>query len=160
MQIREARLDDISQLCALLAALFAQEADFSPDAGRQQRGLRLILDNPESGRIYCATESGTVIGMVTILFTISTAEGSRAAWLEDMVVHPEWRGRTIGRQLLNHAVTEAGMAGCQRLTLLTDGTNDRAMRFYSRAGFVRSTMVTFRLVCDQSEAGAPNERGK
>jgi len=83
--------------------------------------------------------------MVTILFTVSTAEGDRAAWLEDMVVHPDCRGRGIGRRLLNHALAEAKMAGCTRITLLTDGENHRAMRFYSRAGFVRSAMTPFRL---------------
>lgn len=92
LQIRPALFDDISQLCALLAGLFAQEADFTPDAERQRRGLDLILDNPDSCRVFCATQSGAVIGMVAILFTISTAEGSRVAWLEDMVVHPDWRG--------------------------------------------------------------------
>jgi len=93
--IREARLDDIPRLCALLAELFAQEADFAPDAERQRRGLRLILDNPACGRVYCASQSGAIVGMVTILFTVSTAEGSRAAWLEDMVVDPDRRGRAL-----------------------------------------------------------------
>jgi len=145
VEIRQACLDDVPQLCSLLAELFTQEADFSPDTERQQRGLRLILDNPEVGRIYCAIRSCAVIGMVTILFTVSTAEGSRAAWLEDMVMQPEWRGRGIGRQLLNHALAEAKMAGCTRITLLTDCENHQAMRFYSRAGFVRSVMTPFRL---------------
>ncbi|MGO9227794.1 MAG: GNAT family N-acetyltransferase [Bryobacteraceae bacterium] len=143
--IREAVCDDVPQLCTLLAGLFALEADFTPDAERQRRGLRLILDNPEVGRIYCATQSEGVIGMITILFTVSTAEGGRAAWLEDMVVHPDWRRRGIGRHLLNHALAEAKMASCTRITLLTDCENHQAMRFYSRAGFVRSAMTPFRL---------------
>ena len=143
--IREARLDDIPRLCALLAELFAQEADFAPDAERQRRGLRLILDNPACGRVYCASQSGAIVGMVTILFTVSTAEGSRAAWLEDMVVDPDRRGRGIGERLLNHAIAEARAAGCTRITLLTDGDNHSAMRFYSRAGFVHSAMEPFRL---------------
>ena len=83
--------------------------------------------------------------MIAILFTVSTAEGGRAAWLEDMVVHPDWRRRGIGRHLLNHALAEAKMAGCTRITLLTDCQNNQAMRFYSRAGFVRSGMAPFRL---------------
>ena len=145
VEIREAQLDDTPRLCALLAELFAQEADFTPDAERQRRGLRLILGNPEVGRVYCATESGTVIGMATILFTVSTAEGSRAAWLEDMVVHPDRRGRGIGERLLNHAIADARTAGCARITLLTDDDNHSAMRFYSRAGFVRSAMTPLRL---------------
>ena len=145
VEIRRAFRDDIPQLCALLAELFAQEADFSPDGERQRRGLELLLDNPELGRVYCASESDVVVGMVTLLFTVSTAEGGRAAWLEDMVVHPEWRGRSIGSHLLKRAVAEAKAAGCTRVTLLTDGDNDRAMRLYARAGFVRSAMAPFRL---------------
>ena len=68
-----------------------------------------------------------------------------AAWLEDLVVHRDWRARSIGWQLLKRAVAEARMAGCTRVTLLTDGDNDQAMRLYSRAGFVRSAMAPFRL---------------
>jgi len=145
VEIRRACRDDMPQLCALLAELFAQEADFTPDVERQRRGLTLILDNPELGRVYCASESEVVVGMVAILFTVTTAEGGRAAWLEDMVVHPDWRGRSVGSHLLNRALAEAMIAGCTRITLLTDGDNHRAMRLYSRAGFVRSAMVPFRL---------------
>jgi ribosomal protein S18 acetylase RimI-like enzyme len=145
VEIRRAFRDDIPQLCALLAELFAQEADFRPDAERQRRGLELILEDPDLGRVYCATESDVVVGMVTLLFTVSTAEGGWAAWLEDMVMHSNWRGRSIGSHLLKRAIAEAKAAGCARITLLTDGDNDRAMRLYSRAGFVRSAMVPFRL---------------
>ena len=79
------------------------------------------------------------------LFTVSTAEGGRAAWLEDMVVHPARRGHGIGERLVHEALSGAQAAGCSRVTLLTDATNSSAMRFYLRAGFVRSHMVPFRL---------------
>jgi GNAT superfamily N-acetyltransferase len=144
--VRQATPGDVPQLCGLLALLFAQEADFTPDTRRQTRGLRLILEQPEVGRIYCATNGNNHIkGMVSILFTVSTAEGGRAAWLEDMIVHPAWRGQRIGEHLLQKAVTEARAAGCSRITLLTGATNRRAMRFYGRAGFVRSQMIPLRL---------------
>ncbi len=145
IHIRPAAAADIPRLAALLALLFTQEADFTPDAARQRRALELILDNPHSGCLYCATYSGTVIGMVSLLFTISTAEGGRAAWLEDLVVDPAWRNRGIGKQLLDHAVAEARLAGCVRVTLLTEGDNHRAIRLYTRAGFARSAMTPFRL---------------
>jgi ribosomal protein S18 acetylase RimI-like enzyme len=151
VEIRRALRDDIPQLCALLAELFAQEADFRPDEERQRRGLERILDNPDLGHVYCSKESEIVVGMVTILFTISTAEGGFAAWLEDLVVHRAWRGRSIGSHLLNHAVAQARLAGCTRITLLTDGDNYPAMRLYSRAGFARSQMVPFRLTLDGSD---------
>jgi GNAT superfamily N-acetyltransferase len=145
ISVREATANDIPQLCGLLAILFAQEADFKPSARKQARGLRLLLKQPDVGRIYCATEGKAVIGMVSILFTVSTAEGGRVAWLEDMVIHPTRRGRQIGRRLLRVAIRGARAAGCRRVTLLTDATNKPAMHFYKRAGFARSRMVPFRL---------------
>ncbi|MDB6067349.1 MAG: hypothetical protein JWR26_3557 [Pedosphaera sp.] len=145
ISIRQATAADVAQLCELLTLLFTQEADFQPDAARQTRGLRLIVEQPEVGRIYCAVDGAEVVGMVSILFTVSTAEGGRVAWLEDMVLHPSRRGQGIGEQLMHVAIQEARAAGCVRITLLTDATNGPAMRFYERAGFVRSQMVPFRL---------------
>ena len=146
VHIREATLADVPQLSNLLTLLFSQEADFTPDVERQTTGLSLIIGQPEIGRIYCATtKTGNIVGMVSILYTVSTAEGGRAAWLEDMVVHPELRGGGIGEQLLQTAIVKARAAGCRRITLLTDAVNDRAIRFYGRAGFKPSAMVPLRL---------------
>lgn len=141
----QAAAADIPQLCELLALLFTQEEDFTPDAERQARGLGMIIGKPEVGRIYCARDGDRVVGMVSVLFTVSTAEGASAAVLEDMVVHPIRRGEGIGERLLDEAILRAREAGCKRITLLTDSTNQSALRFYGRAGFVRSRMVPFRL---------------
>jgi len=73
VQIRQACLDDIPRLGALLGELFSQEADFSPDAGRQQRGLRLILDHPDSAA-STARPNPAMSSDGHILFTISTSE--------------------------------------------------------------------------------------
>ena len=138
-------MTDVPQLCELLALLFAQEADFTPNLQHQSRALEMIIGQPEVGRIFCAVASGSVIGMVSILFTVSTAEGGRAAWLEDLIVHPGHRGAGIGERLLQTAIAGAKTAGGTRITLLTDATNHAAQKFYGRAGFVRSQMVPLRL---------------
>ena len=147
MEIREATVGDVPQLCELLAELFAQEADFRPDPERQSRALKMIVGNPGIGRVYCAAEGERVVGMVTILFTVSTAEGGRAAWLEDMVVHSGRRQQGVGKRLLAHAITGAKAAGATRVTLLTDQTNAAAIAFYEAAGFVRSGMMPYRYYC-------------
>jgi ribosomal protein S18 acetylase RimI-like enzyme len=142
---RPATLDDVEALSGLLDILFTQEADFAPNTKKQTQALQLIINQPAVGKIVCATDENLVVGMVSILFTVSTAEGGRSAWLEDMVVHPDKRKQGIGEQLLNEAVRLAQIAGCSRITLLTDVTNDGAIRFYKRAGFVRSPMIPLRL---------------
>ena len=143
---RPAGVADLPQMVSLLGLLFAQEAEFRPEPARQERGLRLILEQPAAGRLYCAaTADGRVWGMVSILFTISTAEGGPAAWLEDLVVLPEGRDRGLGRRLLDTAIAGARGAGCRRITLLTDADNAAAQRFYHRAGFQPSPMIPLRL---------------
>jgi len=62
-----------------------------------------------------------------------------------MIIHPDHRNAGLGRRLIDHALQSAQKLGCTRVTLLTDGINTSAMRFYQRAGFARSEMVPFRL---------------
>ncbi len=146
MNITLAQAADIPALCALLNLLFTQEADFSPDAEAQRRGLALILDDPAVGEILVARRDGRVLGMVSLLYSVSTALGARVAWLEDMIVHPEARDAGVGAALLRRALALARERGCKRITLLTDRDNDAAQRFYRRQGFRPSAMVPLRLL--------------
>lgn len=144
MEITTAISSDIPQLCRLLDALFAQEAEFEPDHEAQSRGLGEIIRNEHIGHILVAHEASQIIGMVNLLYTVSTALGARVAILEDMVVLPEYRTKGVGAKLLHHAQEFAASQGCRRVTLLTDDDNSGAHRFYQRHGFERSSMVPFR----------------
>lgn len=139
-----ARAEEIPRLCELLAHLFEQEAEFRPDPERQAAGLRRIIDHPEVGRILVSRLEGEVIGMANLLFTVSTALGAPVALLEDMVIHPDHRGRGHGSRLLRAALESAEAAGCARVTLLTDRDNEAAQRFYRRHGFDASDMLPMR----------------
>lgn len=148
MRTREAIAADIPVMTRLLGHLFAQEAEFMPDEAAQRRGLEMILADPDSGSLLVAEEAGQVIGMVSLLYTVSTALGARVAILEDMVVAPEARNGGFGRALLDAAIARARADGCRRITLLTDGANTDAQRFYERAGFSASEMLPMRLMLD------------
>lgn len=143
-RIEQATAGDIPQLVDLLTILFTQEADFHPDREKQMRGLRLIVESSDRGRIFVARSGGEIVGMASLLFTVSTAEGAPACWLEDMVVRPERRGSGIGSRLLEHALDFARTHGFARVTLLTDRANADAMRFYHRHGFCPSEMAPLR----------------
>ena len=108
IHIDQAGPDDIPQMVDLLELLFAQEADFAPDRARQEQGLRLIIESPATGVIFVAREDDQVVGMVSLLFTVSTAQGSRVCWLEDMVVKPNRRECGLGSRLdAHHTVDRA-----------------------------------------------------
>ena len=140
-----ATTNDIPQLCTLLAILFTQEADFQPDTRKQSAGLRQIIEHPETGRILTLREGDEIIGMVSLLYVISTACGGKVALLEDMIVHPDRRGNGAGGKLLEAAIEHARREGCLRITLLTDRANNAAIRFYLKHKFEISEMSPLRL---------------
>ena len=144
MQIEKATPADIPALSELLSALFSQEAEFTPNSEAQAKGLNQIIRNPEVGAVLVAIEGGQVVGMVNLLFTVSTALGGPVALLEDMVVSSQARGAGVGSELLDQAISFARAQGCKRITLLTDRENESAQRFYGKKGFVVSGMVPMR----------------
>ncbi len=144
--ITPATLNDVPQLALLLNLLFTQEADFTPDREKQERGLRLIIESAHAGVILAARDGDQVVGTVSLLFTISTAEGGPVCWLEDMVVSPDRRGGGLGSRLLASAIDYSRSHGFSRITLLTDKLNAGAIRFYGRHGFIESEMTALRLM--------------
>ena len=145
MLVETATAADIPALDGLLSVLFSQEVEFTPNPEAQQRGLARIIGDPEVGAVLVARQGDQIVGMVNLLFTISTALGERVALLEDMVVFPAGRGMGAGTKLLSEAITYSRVQGCKRITLLTDRSNESAQRFYAKQGFVVSSMVPMRL---------------
>ena len=143
--IEPATIEDLPVLTDLLVDLFTQEADFEPDRAKQMRGLRLLIEQPSRGRIFVLRNNGRILGMINLLFTISTAEGGFVILLEDLVIQREFRGQGLGRQLLGYAIEFAKKKDFKRITLLTDRIEEGAHFFYKKLGFVESNMIPMRL---------------
>lgn len=145
IKINIAEVTDIEALADLLFILFTQEADFEPDRQNQIKGLQILIEDPNKGFVLSAKANGKIVGMVSVLRVVSTAEGAEVGILEDMVVSPSHRGLGIGSSLLAAAIERAKAGKLKRITLLTDLSNLRAIEFYQRAGFVQSAMTPMRL---------------
>jgi GNAT superfamily N-acetyltransferase len=138
----EADLDELSEM---LGGLFRQEGDFRPDKHKQLRGLRLIFEQPSRGRVFVLRRDGAIVGMINLLFTISTAEGGFVIVLEDLVVHQKYQGKGYGKKLLEHAIDFARKKNFLRITLLTDRPENVAQAFFRKHGFAESSMIPMRL---------------
>ena len=148
MKLIKATHSDIPALVELLNSLFEQEAEFEPNSETQSKALSKIILDSKIGIILIAKDDDKILGMVNLLFTESTALGSKVALLEDMIVLSSSRGRGIGSQLIDYGISEAKKAGCKRITLLTDIENAKAQSFYQKKGFVKSKMTPYRLLLD------------
>lgn len=135
---------DLPALADLLHELFTLESDFRPERDKQLRGLKMILETPVLGRLFVLRVDGKVAGMANALITVSTAQGSRVLLLEDVIVSRDYRGRDLGRRLVEHVCGWARSEGMSRVTLLADRDNAPALAFYERLGFEASAMVVRR----------------
>lgn len=144
-RIEPAILEDLPRLVDLTMALFELEADFSPDRDKQEAGLRSILEQPNRGRIFVVRTDYQIMGMVNVLFTISTAMGGFVILLEDVIIHPDFRRQGYGTQLVNYVVDFAKRKDFKRITLLTDKISEESQRFFQNLNFQHSHMIPMRL---------------
>jgi GNAT superfamily N-acetyltransferase len=146
--IELARRADIPRLADLLGDLFGVELDFTADASRQVRGLELLIaDDTTNNRQIVAVArdaDGQAIAMATAQIVVSTAEGALSAWIEDVVVHQDFRRQGIGRQLLDHLVEWAKTQGATRVQLVADQENADADLFYKALGWQSTQLVVRR----------------
>lgn len=92
--------------------------------------------------VLVADINGDVIG-----YSYSAVEGydymslrGPAGVLHDIIVDPDYRGRDVGRLLLEATIEALEARGVPRVVLTTAEQNDAAQRFFARVGF-RRTMV-------------------
>lgn len=145
-RITTATAADIPELIGLLGILFAIEQDFTPDVEKQRRGLSSLLASPFGHAAIARDAEGRAIGLATAQLVISTAEGAPSAWIEDVVIDAEWRGKGLGRALLAYVLQWARSQGATRAQLLADLDNAPALEFYEHLGWQSTRLGARRLM--------------
>jgi len=149
VRIETATIEDLDELTELVMELLELQGDFiTPVRSVQEHGLRLILESPNRGRIFILRNDHAIIGMVNLLFTISTAVGGMVILLEDFIIHPSHRGQGFGTQLINHVRKFAKDKNFLRITLLTDKISTNSQNFFKAQGFNHSTLTPMRMIVE------------
>lgn len=94
-------------------------------------------DSFEPNTVIGADVAGKLVGKIELYLGWKSTSG-RFGVIRRFVVHPDWRGRGVGHQLLDAAEAEARRAGCAFLELSVDEANDGARRLYDSIGFTES----------------------
>ena len=146
--IGPAQAGDIAGLVELLNELFGFEPDFAFDAASQARGLKLfVTEAAQCDRMMLAVArdaQGAAIAMGSAQLVISTAEGAPSAWIEDIVVHPDYRRRGIGNHLLEFLLAWSKTRGATRAQLVADRDNADAKLFYAGFGWRPTQLAVYR----------------
>ena len=145
IKIRKAVSSDIADLADLLHDLFSIEEDFQFDEQKQRAGLLMLIESDCNEKVlFVAEKDKRVIGMCSAQTLISTAEGGKAAMIEDMAVEKSARGNGIGRLIMDEIVSWAKENGITRLQLLADKNNIRAISFYKKNDWKYTQLICLR----------------
>jgi ribosomal protein S18 acetylase RimI-like enzyme len=101
------------------------------------------LVSSDDAPTYVAEIGDQVVGMVT-LCVFTTLTGSKA-YLDHLVVAPDFRRRGVGRALVEHAIDQARVAGASRIDLTANTSKQAGHTLYRSLGFQRRDTDNFRL---------------
>jgi len=104
-----------------------------------RKALAEIIAAP-SNTLLIARDGGRIVGTLTlVVFRIPTAV---RAWIEDVVVDSDVRGRGAGDALTAEAMRIARERGARTIDLTSRRSREAARKLYEKAGFaVRDTTV-------------------
>lgn len=91
-------------------------------------------DSFDKESILVAEVDGKIVGTVEISKAYKARFGFFAV-LRRLVVHPSYRGKGIGRELMKEALEESRKMGCNAIELSVDPENTQPHRFYESLGF-------------------------
>ena len=134
VEIRNAAAADVPQILDFIRALAVYER--APDAVKATEA-DLLRDGFGSNPYFqclIAEADGRPAGFAFYFFDYSTWMGRPGIYLEDIFVHPEFRGLGIGKALLQRVAAVAVEKGCARLKWEVLDWNTPAIDFYRAMG--------------------------
>lgn len=108
------------------------------DATVLHAAWRRLLRLQELGvaQVLVAESQGQPVGTLTcFILPLLAHNGTPAAVVEDVAVHPSAQGRGVGRALIEAAMRLAAGAGCYKLALSSNRRREQAHAFYHHLGF-------------------------
>ena len=131
-------LDDLAVLFDVYRVFYKKETDL--DAAK--KFLRERLANDQSV-IFMVYNDSRAVGF-TQLYPVFSSVNMAAVWLlNDLFVDPVYRGKKIGKQLLEAAQNHCTASGAKGVSLETEQTNVVGNKLYPIMGFEKDTEHNF-----------------
>ena len=130
LRIEPATSEDVPLILSFIRELADYERMLDQVVAMEE-GLREQLFGPRpDAEVVIARWEGEPAGFALFFHNFSTFLGRRGLYLEDLFVRPAFRGRGVGRALLEFLARVAVERGCGRLEWSVLDWNEAAIGFY------------------------------
>ncbi len=107
------------------------------DAVKQRSALSGLMANPQHGYVWLIELDGAVVGYMAVCFGYSLEFGGRDAFVDEIYLLPEARGKGIGTQAMQVMIETCRSNGIQAVHLEVSAENEAAIAYYEKSGFIR-----------------------
>jgi diamine N-acetyltransferase len=105
------------------------------DEHRTRTALTALLRNANVGCAWLILDGDTPVGYVVLCFGYSLEWLGRDAFVDELYLQEEFRGRGWGRRTMAFVEEEARAGGVRALHLAVVKGNDTALQLYRKVGF-------------------------
>lgn len=134
LRLRAAAESDLEDIFELIGELADYERLREQMVGNIEDLRRHLFSEPRYAHVVMAHWGEQVAGFALYFFSYSTFLCRPGLYLEDLFVRPAFRGRGVGRQLLEELERRALEAGCGRFEWSVLDWNQNAIDFYLEFG--------------------------
>jgi branched-chain amino acid aminotransferase len=115
MSVRAATADDAPAVASAVEALLIELGGERPSTTALEEGARRLAEDPGAGALLVAEDEGRVVGILAASWQYAIHVPGRYGTIQDLWVHPDWRSRALGRELVLALVRQAADVGVPRL---------------------------------------------
>lgn len=118
--MRAATHEDLPAIVVAVRDLLTELGSRPPHASEMLETAQALLDEPRLGALLVAEaeaeeeEEEALVGVLTASYQLALHVPGRYALIQDLWVHPSWRGRSVGRELLGALFELARKQGMAR----------------------------------------------
>jgi GNAT superfamily N-acetyltransferase len=114
-RIRAATEDDAAAVATAVEALLIELGGERPSVAALQEGARTLAADPGAGALLVAESERSIVGILAASWQYAIHVPGHYGTIQDLWVHPEWRSRALGRELILALVRQATEKGVLRL---------------------------------------------
>ena len=140
--IREALLSDLHGILNLYQ--FLHEISLPENVEPFKRVWDRIIGDEDHHLILWETEDGAIVSCCVCVIIPNLTRGARPyAFIENVVTHPDFRGRGYATACLDYAKKIAMEKHCYKMMLLTGSKKESTLNFYRKAGYNSEDKTAF-----------------